>query len=474
MNRPIRAVSVVVMTMFAALMVNQTYTYAVRTPSLIDDPANRRVRDAAFGTDRGDILVGNTAIVASDPVDDRYGFQRSYASGPLYASVTGYYSFLYGGSGLEQSYNQQLSGLSDDQFLDRIVDTATGRSPQGASLQTTLDARAQQAAADGLGDRPGAVVALDYSTGAVLTLVTSPTYDPTELATHDLDATQDAWKRLNSDENKPLTNRATREIYPPGSTFKLVVSAAALESGMSPDTLVQSPPAVRLPGSTHELRNAGNCGGDEITLSQALTVSCNTAFANIGGDLGADALRDQAERFGFDAAHLSELDGVASRFPEDPDAAQTMMSSIGAFDVAASPLQMAMVAAGIANDGVVMDPFLVSGIRGPDLNLISQTAPQRLSVALSRDNARLLQDMMVNVVDSGTGRRAQISGVRVGGKTGTAVTGERTPYAWFVAWADEPTVAVAVFVQDAGVDGSDVSGGRYAAPVARAVIESLR
>ncbi|MFV0452651.1 MAG: peptidoglycan D,D-transpeptidase FtsI family protein [Propioniciclava sp.] len=474
MNGPIRGVSVLVMIMFAAIMINQTYTYVVRTPSLLADPANRRVRDAAFGSDRGDILVGNTAVVASEPVDDRYGFQRTYADGSLYAPVTGYYSFLYGGSGLEQSYNRQLSGMSDAQFLDRIVDIATGEPPQGATLETTLNASAQQAAAQALGDRPGAVVALDYTTGAVLALVTSPSYDPRDLATHDLAASEDAWNALNDDSGRPLTNRAAREIYPPGSTFKLVVSAAALESGLTPDSMLESPPSVKLPGSSHELRNAGSCGAEEITLEQALTVSCNTAFANLGGDLGADALRDQAERFGFDAAHLDELNGVASRFPEDPDAAQTMMSSIGAFDVAASPLQMAMVAAGVANDGVVMDPYVVSSVRGPDLNVVGQTSPRRLSVAMSRSNAELLQDMMVNVVDGGTGRRAQIPGVRVGGKTGTAVTGERTPYAWFVAWADDPTVAVAVFVQDAGVDGSDVSGGQYAAPVARAVIESMR
>lgn len=474
MNTPIRAVSVLVMVMFAAIMVNQTYTYVVRTPTLIADPANRRVRDAAFGTDRGDILVGNTPVAASEPVDDRYRFQRTYNDGTLYAPVTGYYSFLYGGSGLEQSYNQRLAGTSDAQFLDRLVSMATGETPQGASLETTLDARAQQAAAEGLGDRPGAVVALDYTTGAVLAMVTSPTYDPNELASHDLAATEEAWKNLTEDDSKPLSNRAAREIYPPGSTFKLVVSAAALESGMTPDSLLESPPSVKLPGSTHELRNAGSCGANEVTLSDALRVSCNTAFANLGGDLGAEALRDQAERFGFDAAHLDELNGVASRFPEDPDAAQTMMSSIGAFDVAASPLQMAMVAAGIANDGVVMDPYVVSSVRGADLNVVSTTSPRRLSVAMSRSNAELLQDMMVNVVDSGTGTRAQISGVRVGGKTGTAVTGETTPYAWFVAWADDPTIAVAVFVQDAGVDGSDVSGGRYAAPVARAVIESMQ
>ena len=477
MNGPIRRVSVVIMLMFLALMVNASYAYVFRTQSLNSDPANRRVRDAEFGTDRGDILVGNTPIVTSTPVDDRFGFQRSYDQAELYAPVTGYYSFLYGGSGLERYYSSQLAGTSDVQFLQNIVDLATGKRPQGASLETTLDARAQQAAANALGDRPGAVVALDYSTGAVLAMVTSPTYDPNRLASHDIAATQESWTALNDDPAKPLVNRAAREVYAPGSTFKLVVSAAALESGMTPDTVVSSPASLRLPNSTFEMTY--NCGGEEISLRQALQVSCNTAYALIGDQLGDDALREQARKFGFGSPQLPELGGVASRFPEDPDRAQTMLSSIGGFDVAASPLQMAMVAAGIANDGVVMTPYLVSRVRGADLNVISSTSPRPLSTAMSAVNARALQDMMVSVVENGTGRRAQIPGMRVGGKTGTAlasaVAGEgRAPYAWFVAFSEEPKVAVAAFVQDAGVDGSEVTGGRYAAPIAQAVLEAVR
>lgn len=477
MNGPIRRVSVVIMVMFLALMLNASYSYVFRTKSLNSDPANRRVRDAEFGTDRGDILVGNTPIVTSTPVDDRFGFQRTYDQAELYAAVTGYYSFLYGGSGLERSYSSQLAGTSEVQFLQNLVDLATGKRQQGASIETTLDARAQQAAAKALGNRPGAVVALDYSTGAILAMVSSPTYNPNALASHDIAATQKAWTDLNADPAKPLTNRAAREVYPPGSTFKLVVSAAALESGMTPDTTVASPAALTLPNSTFQMTY--NCGGEQISLRQALQVSCNTAYALLGQQLGADALRDQARKFGFDATQLPELGGVASRFPANPDPAQTMLSSIGGFDVAASPLQMAMVAAGIANNGVVMTPHLVRQVRGADLNVISTTQPRPLSTAMSATNARALQDMMVSVVENGTGRRAQIPGMRVGGKTGTALTssgstGGRAPYAWFVAFAEEPKIAVAAFVQDAGVDGSEITGGRYAAPIAQAVMEAVR
>lgn len=474
MNGPIRKVSLLVMVMFLALMLNASYSYVFRTASLNADPNNRRVRDAQFGTHRGDILVGNTAIVTSNAVNDRFGYQRTYEQGTLYAGVTGYYSFLFGGTELEQTYSSQLSGTSDSQFLQRLVNAATGITSQGASLETTLDARAQQAAASGLGRRPGAVVAIDYTTGAIKALVTSPTFDPNVLASHDLASTQDAWTTLNADTNRPLANRAAREIYPPGSTFKLVVSAAALDAGLTPSTLVDAPQSITLPGSTSVLNNAESCGGTRITLTDALVHSCNTAFANIGTLVGEDALRAQAEKFGFGSTQLPELNGVASRFPAELDAAQLMMSSIGAFDVAASPLQMAMVGAGIANNGVVMEPYLVSRVRAADLTVISQRSPRQLSVAMTEANARSLQDMMVAVVTSGTGRPAQISGVRVGGKTGTAVTDrERAPYAWFVAFADDPSVAVAVFVQDAGV-GSEVSGSRYAAPIAKSVIESLR
>lgn len=473
MNGPIRRVSAVVMIMFLALIANLTFTSVVRTPALNADPQNRRVRDAEFSTPRGDILVGNTPIATS--VQEKSRYQRTYPHGSMYAHVTGYYSFLYGGSGLERSHSSQLAGTSDAQFLQRLVDIATGKRPQGANIQTTLDARAQHAAFEGLAGRAGAVVALDWSTGAVLALVSSPSYDPSTLSSLDINESKKAWEKLNDDSEKPMANRAVREIFPPGSTFKLITSAAALDSGMTPSTEVDAPTTLKLPGSTAVMRNAGSCGGTRIPLSQALKTSCNTAFGSLGISLGPDALRNQAKKFGFGSSHLSDLNGVASRFPQNPDKAQTAMSAIGQFDVAATPLQMAMVAAGIANDGVVMDPFIVSQVRHQDLSVLSTHRPQVLSVAMTSANAAALQDMMVGVVEGGTGHRAQIPGVRVGGKTGTAHTDKkRAPYAWFVAWADDPKVAVAVFVQDAGVDGSEVSGGRFAAPIAKAVIEALR
>ncbi len=472
MNRPIRSVAVTAMVIFTALMVNLSYIYIGQQNYLNERPENRRVADARFAQDRGPIMVGNATIAKSEPVKDRYKFQRSYTSGELYAQITGFYSYQYRTSGLEASYSSQLSGVDDSQFVSRLLQSATGSTQRGATLETTINAKAQKAAWNGLDGRKGAVVAIDYSTGAVKALVSFPSYDPNDLATHDLTAATAAWTRLNADPDRPMSNRATREIYPPGSTFKLVTAAAALDAGMSPDTLIDAS-AYKLPGSTRVI--SGSCGGSRITLTQALEVSCNPAFARLGVKLGDEALRTQAQKFGFGTKFLDDLGSAASRFPEEIDKAQTAMSAIGEFDVAASPLQMALVAAAIAHDGVVMDPYIVNKVLDNDLRVTSQAHPQQQSVAMSPENAAALRSMMVSVVEHGTGFRAQIPGVTVGGKTGTAHSDNvRRPYAWFTAWADDPKIAVCVFIQDAEIPTNDIAGGRVAAPIAKAVIEALR
>ncbi len=472
MNRPIRGVAVASMAMFTALMLNLSYLYVGQQESLNERSENRRVSDARFAQDRGPIMVGNTPVAQSDPVKDRYKFQRSYGSGTLYAPVTGYYAYLYRTSALEAAYSSQLSGVDDSQFLAGLINSASGSTPRGATLETTLDAKAQKAAWNGLNGRKGAVVAIDYTTGAIKAMVTYPSYDPNDLATHDLTASTKAWNRLNADPDKPMANRATREIYPPGSTFKLVTASAALDAGLSADSVIDASP-FKLPGSTRVI--AGNCGGSKITLAQALRVSCNPAFARLGVKLGDEALRTQAEKFGFGTKFLDDIGSAASVFPEEIDQAQTGMSAIGEFEVAASPLQMALVSGAAANGGIVMDPYIVDRILDNDLRVTSRTRPQQQSVALSSENAAALRQMMVSVVENGTGYRAQIPGVTVGGKTGTAHSdNERRPYAWFTAWSADPNVAVCVFIEDAEIPATDIAGGSIAAPIAKAVIEALR
>jgi peptidoglycan glycosyltransferase len=476
MNKPIRRVAFVAMIMFALLLANGTYMMIFRQDSLAAQPQNRRVRDAEFAQNRGAILAANkTEIAKTVPSKDRFKFQRVYPDGELYAPITGFFSYDRASSALENTYNSQLAGTDDALFVRRLVDLATNRTPEGASVQTTIVPKIQKAAADALGNQKGAVVALDPKTGAVLALVTSPTYDPNDIANHDIEAAGKAYDRLASDPQHPLSNRAAREIYPPGSTFKLVTAAAALADGKTPDSTVKSPDRLKLPNTRTSLPNSTNCGGTEITLTQALKVSCNTAFANLGLELGQDKLREQAQAFGFDQRHLADLRGVASQFPDELDKAQLALSAIGQYDVAASPLQMAMVSAAIANDGVLMDPYVVSNVRANDLKQIETHEPQVLSKAMTPENAKELQQMMLAVVSEGTGHNAQIPGVEVAGKTGTAQSDpKRKPFAWFTSFApvDDPKVAVAVIVEDADIPRNDIAGGRVAAPIARAVMEA--
>jgi penicillin-binding protein A len=476
MNKPIRRVAFIAMIMFALLLANGTYMMIFRQSSLAAQPQNRRVRDAEFAQNRGAILAaGKTEIAKTVPAKDRFKYQRVYPDGELYAVITGFYSYDRASSGLERTYNAQLAGTDDALFVRRLVDLATNRSPEGASVQTTIVPKIQKAAADALGSQKGAVVALNPKTGAVLAMVTSPTFDPNDIASHDIESAGKAYNRLASNSQHPLSNRAAREIYPPGSTFKLVTAAAALADGKTPDSMVDSPDRLKLPGTRVYLPNSTNCGGTKITITQALKVSCNTAFANLGLDVGEDNLREQAQLFGFDRRHLPDLGGVASQFPDKLNDAQLALSAIGQYDVAASPLQMAMVSAAIANDGVLMDPYVVSTVRSQDLKPIQTHEPQQLSTAMTPEHAKELQQMMGVVVSQGTGHNAQIPGVEVGGKTGTAQSDpKRKPFAWFTSFAplDDPAIAVAVIVEDADIPRNDIAGGRLAAPIARAVMQA--
>jgi penicillin-binding protein A len=476
MNKPIRRVAFIALIMFALLLANGTYMMIFRQSSLAAQPQNRRVRDAEFAQNRGAILAaGKTEIAKTVPAKDRFKYQRVYPDGELYAAITGFYSYDRASSGLERTYNAQLAGTDDALFVRRLVDMATNRTPEGASVQTTIVPKIQKAAADALGNQKGAVVALNPKTGAVLAMVTSPTFDPNDIASHDIEDSGKAYDRLASNSQHPLSNRAAREIYPPGSTFKLVTTAAALADGKTPDSMVESPDRLKLPGTRVYLSNSTNCGGTKITITQALKVSCNTAFANLGLDVGEDKLREQAQLFGFDRRHLADLGGVASQFPDKLNEAQLALSSIGQYDVAASPLQMAMVSAAIANDGVLMDPYVVSTVRSQELKPIMTHKEEVLSTAMTEEHAKQLQQMMGVVVSQGTGHNAQIPGVEVGGKTGTAQSDpKRKPFAWFTSFAplDDPTIAVAVIVEDADIPRTDIAGGRLAAPIARAVMQA--
>lgn len=480
MNTPLRRLATITLVMFVALMASATWVQFFQAESLNTDGRNVRTLYREHGNARGPIVAGGEAVASSVPVDDPFGYQRTYAGGELYSAVTGFYSIANGRTQLELAENDQLTGRSDQLFFSRIRDLLTGRRPEGAAVETTILPAAQQAARTGLGDQNGAVVAIEPATGRILALVSTPGYDPNALAVHSTSQAAEAYRALEGAPGNPLRSNATQERYAPGSTFKLVTAAAALETGdYTADTPVPSPVEYTPPQTSRPITNfgGGTCGGDQVSLSDAMRVSCNTAFAELGVTLGDDALREQSERFGFDDTSLTiPLPVTRSVFPQVPDPPALAQTAIGQRDVQATPLQMAMVASAIANGGRLMQPHLVDTVRSADLTVVSRTEPEVYSDAVSSATATALTQMMVGVVESGTGRSARIDGVQVAGKTGTAQTTQgQPPHAWFTAFApaDAPRVAVAVIVENGGNLGNEATGGAVAAPIAKAVIEAV-
>ena len=485
MNKPIRTMSIFCLLLFVSLLANTTYLQYVKAGDLDDNSRNRRVIEAAFARDRGAIIVGREAVAESTKVDDRYEFQRRYPQPLRYAHVTGWFSY-FSQSGIERSQNEVLSGDHPSLFVRRLVDMLSNTEPEGGSVQLTLDADAQNAAYDGLlalgADTQGAVVAIEPSTGRILAMVSTPSFDPNQLAGHNFGKVLDADKRLNNREDEPKLNRSIQTALPPGSTFKLVTAAAALESGKyDADTPVPGGPTYQLPHTDTVLNNGGRaCGTDKITMTQALEQSCNTTFLALAAELGQERMQAQAEAFGFNSTALEDLPGqAASVYPTDQDLEQSYLAQtgIGQYDVKATPLQMAMVVSAIANGGLLMRPYIVDEIRSANFDTLKKTEPQELSEAMSSSAARDLTTMLVSVVDRGTARPAAIPGVQVAGKTGTAQAGREDigNYAWFVSFApaDDPKVAVAVMIQNAHVPNDDVSGSGLAGPIARAVMEAV-
>lgn len=483
MNTPIRRLAVVVFAMFTALLASTTWIQFVRADDLNADERNSRTLLRELGRARGPIVVAGTPVAESvlDEDEDVYEYQRTYPEPELYAHVTGYYSVFFGATGLEDAARDLLSGTADELFYRRLSDLLTGAEPRGAVVETTIDPQVQAAATEALSGQTGAVVALDPATGDVLAMVSSPDFDPNLLASQDREVAVTTRQQLLDDPEQPLVNRAIGgDLYPPGSVFKLVTAAAALESGdYEPSSVLPGPAELDLPLTSVTLPNSGGepCGpNDEVSLTDAMRVSCNTAFGALGLQLGDDALREQAQAFGFGSALRIPLRVTPSTVPEEMNEPQTAQAAIGQFDVRVTPLQVAMIAAAIANDGALMEPNLVRAVRSQDLETISQPQPTELSEAVSPEAADALAEMMTEVVESGTGRAAQIDGVEVAGKTGTAQHArERAPHAWFTGFApvDDPQVAVAVVVEEGGTAGSQASGGRTAAPIARAVMEAV-
>jgi peptidoglycan glycosyltransferase len=484
MDRQIRRLGVALLCLFLLVFAQVNYLQVFAADDLKNNPANPRILLQEYKTERGEILARDerTVLAKSVRTKGEFKYLRTYPHGSLYGQLTGYYSLIFGRSGLEASQNDYLAGTSSALLPQNLVDELLGRPKRGATVVTTIDPVLQATAAKALGSLPGAVVAMNPRTGEVLAMVDNPSYDPNPLASHNAKVQKRAWRALNADPNKPLIARADQELYPPGSTFKLVTAAAALENGMTPDTEFPNPPVLQLPQTTNTLKNFGgeHClgGVPQITIAQALQVSCNVVFGEIGLRLGAAKLVAQARRFGFDGQVPFEVPFAEGSIPSAASFKDNLplvaFSAIGQASVGANPLQMALIGSAIANHGVEMDPHLVKEIRDTSGKVVAQVRPQQYGQPISPQTASEMTQMMVNVVRAGTGTAAQIPGVTVAGKTGTAEHPGGNPHAWFVCFApaEHPKLVVAVVVLNGGSAGSEATGGVVAAPIAKAVLEA--
>ena len=483
MNRPVRRVALAMLVLFGLLIANANYVQVFQGDSLRADPGNTRVLLDEYERQRGTIVVDGRAIAESVPTDDSLKYLRRYPERAKYAPVTGFYSLIYGATGMEQAENGFLAGSDNRLFTRRLSDLITGRDPSGGNVVTTIDPDVQRAAYEALADRgyTGSIVALQPQTGAILAMASTPSYDPTPLASFSAQTQQEAWNEFTSAEPPVLTNRAIQETYPPGSTFKLIDVAAALESGRyNPESQFTAASSITLDDTATQLQNFnGNACGTAATASlrEALQRSCNTAFAELALQLGEEALRDQAEAFGIGTQQVAVPMPVAdSTIGDIESTAALQQSSLGQRDVALTPMQNAMVVAAIANGGTVMAPYLVSEIQSQDLTVVDTTDPDQLGQAVSPRTADVLTEMMVNNENSYSGD-GKLRGVQIAAKTGTAEWGPdpktTPPHVWYVAFApaENPQVAVAVIVE-AGGDRNNLAatGGTVAAPLGRAVI----
>nr|WP_240945155.1 penicillin-binding transpeptidase domain-containing protein [Bifidobacterium sp. DSM 109958] len=469
-----------VIVLFTILGLSSTIIMAVRANDLNADGRNRRGLYSEYGVPRGAILASDGSVLAqSDPVNDAFNYQRKYTDGPTFAAVTGYYSIVSRSDrGIEASRNSLLSGQSDSLWLDRITSLFTGSQTKGATVETSIDAKLQRTAMEALGDNDGAVVAIEPKTGRILVMASTPSYDPNALASHDGGTAISAYQQVVDANGNPMLNRTISEHYPPGSTFKLVVAAAALESGYTQDTQIPAGSSYTLPGTATNLTNTTNAAAGsngQISLRDALTWSSNTAFAQLGVKLGNDAVSAQAAKLGFgtdvtiDASGSGDrsITATASNFPKTTGDDKLALASIGQGDNVVTPLQNAMVAAAVANGGKLMAPTLVDRVRGSDLSVIDQTKATVFSQAFSQSTADALKEMMKSVVASDAPSLQLQQGVAA--KTGTAQIGDGSRIdGWTVGFApaDDPKIAVAVVVHNVTGYGVTTAG-----PIMKQVME---
>ena len=480
MNGGIRKVGAAVTVLLLVLVAQLTYLQIVNASKLDNDPRNLRSVLRDINRARGDIVSADGEVLAhSVPATDGsdFDYQRLYPLGGLTAQVVGYQSFVVGNMGIERSYNSELAGRASE--LRSLGDVLRGKETTG-TVVLSLRTAVQRAAAAALGDQKGSVVVLDVKTGGIVAMYSNPTYDPQPLAGHDTTAVNSYFATLTTDPAKPNLPRAYQEIYPPGSTFKIVTSAVSFDAGTAtPQTVYPSLNALDLPLTSNVLKNFGGatCGG---SVFESFVVSCNTTFAKMGLELG-DKFPPGLERFGVEgeappldiypgAVRNTGLEGADFQ----TDAPQFAFAGVGQGTVATSPLAMAMVAASVANGGVMLQPRAALEIRDQDGKVVRQIGTSPWKTAMTPATAQVLNAMMRAVVERGTGVHAQIAGVAVAGKTGTAQNSSGSPHAWFVGFApaEAPRYAVAVLVENGGSLGSEATGGAVAAPIGAQVLQA--
>ena len=482
MNSPIRHAAFAVLGAFLVMVGMVTWIQAVDADRYRNDPRNVRTLADRADSDRGTIITSDGVVVAEsipDPNDPR-AFRRHYPEGSLYAHTVGYESFLFGASGVEKTHAADLTS-DRDTTLSGILDALVGDDLSARGVRLTLDHELQTIADQALGDQRGVVIALDPQTGEVLALVSKPDFDPNALVGSSASLGGDS---LDADPAQPLLNRAIATTYPPGSVFKIVTATGGFETGIAgPDTIFPNPRALALPGSTATIRNIDRrtCGnGETVVLEDAFTRSCNTTFAKLGMDLGAGPLVDAAEGYGFGLEPPFDLRVIPSVIPSveefGDDLPAVAQSAIGQRDVRATPLQIALIGAAVANEGQIMSPYLVAEVFNSDGKVESASEPAVWRRAMSPATAAVLEELMERVVTSGTGSRAAVPGVRIAGKTGTAEVPNAPPHAWFVGYGPvdpepgERQLVVVVVVESGGNAGEDATGGRVAAPIAQQVL----
>ena len=486
MNRALLRVSLACLVLFLLLMVNVNYVQAFESASLANKPGNIRVFNQQFQYQRGAIIAGgdtggDTMIAESRLIKGTNTYRRYYPYGPVYAPVTGYDS-IYGATGIEAAENSQLSGTAPGLDVHNLISLFTGKPKQGARVYLTISPKAQQAAYSQLTatGRPGAVVAMDPSTGAILAMASYPTFDPNAYTTLNGIKLDQNDQRLRSEPSQPLLNRAINATYPPGSTFKIVTSSTAFSTHKvaNSNSTVPAPTSFPLPGSTTVLINndGESCGDGNPPIIQAFYLSCNTAFAKLGIKVGGSALHTYATEFGMNNPDLKiPLPVSASVVPAQTDPDYTALTAIGQFNDNVTPLQEAMMAAAVANNGALMTPYLVQQVQAPDLTTVQSAQPTVLSRPITPQAASSLQQLMTAVVQNpagtGYGENTSVAGVEIAGKTGTAQNGVNNTSlndAVFTCFApvSNPKIAVGVIIQGGGY------GAAAAAPIAVKVIQA--